>query len=176
MQGNFWVFAYGSLMWRPGFPVAEKVAATIHGYHRALCIISDRYRGTSETPGLVLGLDRGGSCRGFALRAEAGRGESANAYLAERELQGGVYEARHLRVALADGRRLTALVFVARREHDRYAGSLSPEQAAAMIRKGVGTEGSARDYLANTVAHMDQLGLAEGTLHRVLRLVDAMPA
>ena len=82
----FWVFAYGSLMWRPGFPHADSRPAVLHGYHRALCVYSTRYRGTPERPGLVLGLDRGGSCRGRVRRVSGEDAGHVRAYLTEREM------------------------------------------------------------------------------------------
>jgi cation transport regulator ChaC len=88
---DIWVFGYGSLMWRPGFPHVERAPATITGYHRALCIASTFHRGTRARPGLVLGLDRGGACTGVAYRVAAENAAAVLAYLRERELIYGVY-------------------------------------------------------------------------------------
>ena len=173
MDDAFWVFAYGSLMWKPGFKPAETQPATVYGYHRAMCVISHRYRGTSEVPGMVLGLDRGGSCRGLALRIAKTRAAAVLAYLHEREMTGGVYHQRILAARLDDGRVVRAHAFVACRDHPQYAGRMDPAKAAALIRKGVGIHGTARDYLANTVAHLDEMSLSEPGLRRLLDLVDA---
>ena len=90
-KGDLWVFGYGSLMWSPGFSYKEKAAGRLHGYHRALCILSTRYRGTKRKPGLVMGLCRGGSCWGMAFRVAAGRvrlhGPTEHRWLAPRELR-----------------------------------------------------------------------------------------
>lgn len=173
MAEDFWVFAYGSLIWRPGFVYEEAAQGTLRGWHRAMCILSTRYRGCPEVPGLVLGLDHGGSCRGIAYRVAAARAAAVYKYLDDREMISGVYRPRFAPVSLVDGRRVPGYVFIARRDHCQYAGPLRPEQAVALIRQGKGREGSSRDYLANTVAHLEALGLHDKSLHQLLRLVDA---
>ena len=169
---GFWVFGYGSLMWRPGFPFVEALPALLHGYHRAFCIESTHYRGNSETPGLVLGLDRGGACRGRAYRVDAAQAEAVARYLHEREMVGGVYEPHWLKIQTSKGLR-TAAAYVADRQNPQYAGKLPEARIVAAIRRGVGIAGTNRDYLRNTVRHLDQLGIADGPLHRLLKLVDA---
>jgi cation transport protein ChaC len=168
---DLWVFGYGSLMWRPGFPFAEVRPALLRGYHRALCIYSHRYRGTPERPGLVVGLDVGGSCIGRAYRVAAKDRREVLAYLDEREMFAGVY-ARHLLPVRIDGRRVTAVAYVTDRRHAQYTGRLAPERAAALVRQGIGKEGSSLDYLRNTVRHLDELGIKDGPLHRVLELAE----
>src|SRR6201995_4229898 len=105
---DLWVFGYGSLIWRPGFSFAERRIATIHGYHRSLCIYSHVHRGTPERPGLVLGLDRGGACAGVAFRVAAARRVETLGYLRERELVTSVYREALLRTLIDDGRRVDA--------------------------------------------------------------------
>ena len=169
-DGDFWVFAYGSLMWRPGFEFAEARPALLRGYHRAFCIASTHYRGNPEKPGLVLGLDRGGACRGRAYRIAAEKARPVARYLHEREMVTGVYEPRWVRVVTPGGA-LTAVTYVADRAHRQYAGKLPVAEVVAVIRQGVGTAGSNIDYLVNTVCHLDELGIADGPLHRLLRAV-----
>jgi len=176
IEDTFWVFAYGSLMWKPGFRAAETRRATVHGYHRDVCLLSYRYRGTKKVPGMVLGLDRGGSCHGVDLRVAKSRARAVADYLHERELTGGVYQARHLAVRLDDGRRVRALAFVVRRDHPQYAGDMTLAEKIGLIRAGIGTQGSARDYLANTVAHLEEMELADHSLHRLLAKVDRQQA
>jgi cation transport protein ChaC len=171
-----WVFAYGSLMWDPCFPYAEARRALLRGYHRALCILSVLNRGTVDRPGLALGLDRGGSCRGFAFRIDAPHLAGAKADLWRREMTNAVYQPKIVTVGLADGRRVPALVFIARREHPQYRGDLEPEQAAALVAQGKGAYGSALDYLRNVVRHLDDFGIDDCPLHRVLRLAEARVA
>lgn len=173
--GDLWVFGYGSLMWRPGFDYLERVPARLNGYHRDFCVWSHRYRGTPEKPGLVLGLDRGGSCRGIAYRVADDKREAVLAYLHEREMITGVYAPRMLPV-MPEGsdRRVAAQAYVVERDHAQYAAGLTPEERAALIIQGHGTAGPGRDYLANTVGHLAELGLPDRRLSRLLALVDGM--
>ena len=104
--GDLWVFGYGSLMWNPGFAHAEARPARVYGYHRAFCLYSEHYRGTEARPGLVLGLNRGGSCRGRAFRVPAHDADAAMEYLIAREMYGhevDVYQLQWHRVALEGG-------------------------------------------------------------------------
>ncbi len=169
---DIWVFGYGSLMWRPDFPYRAAEPALLRGYHRAFCVYSVRYRGTFERPGLVLGLDRGGSCRGRAFRVAAADAGGVLAYLNERELVTGVYHRRIVPVELATAR-VEAYTYVVDRCHAQYAAKLSLGECAAVIHGGQGVAGDNREYLENTVAHLDELGIADGPLHEVLRLVRA---
>jgi cation transport protein ChaC len=166
------VFGYGSLMWRPDFPYIDIVPAALHGYHRAFCIRSTHYRGTREKPGLVLGLDRGGMCHGRMFRVKPEHAQATADMLHARELVTGVYEPRWLKVRLEDGRITTALAYVADRKHPQYAGKLEVAEIARRIRTAIGKTGSNVEYLRNTVLHLEEMGIHEGTLHRVLRQVE----
>ena len=172
-DNDFWVFGYGSLMWRPGFDYVEAHPALLRGYHRALCVRSVVYRGTPERPGLVLGLERGGSCRGRAFRIADERVDHVVKYLDDREQIHGVYAPKYLTVTLDDGRRVKAYLFVARRDHVQYAGRLSPEDCAERLLRGHGKSGSGLDYLRKTVRHLDDLGIADGPLHEILAIAEA---
>lgn len=169
-----WVFAYGSLMWNPGFPVAERRPALLRGYHRSLCILSIRNRGTVDRPGLALGLDRGGSCRGYALRIAAEHAASTWSDLWEREMVNAVYLPKSLPVRLDGGEAQTALVFVARPDHPQYVHGLSVEAVAALVAQGEGLRGTALDYLDCTVRQLDAFGICDGPLHRILDLAVAL--
>jgi cation transport protein ChaC len=169
--GDFWVFGYGSLMWHPGFPHVEVRLARLHGYHRRFCVYSHRYRGTPEQPGLVLGLDRGGSCRGLAYRVPAVEGEEVLDYLYEREMITGVYRPLWLNVETDHGS-VSAAGFVVDRDHVQYTGRLTLEETAELIVQGQGARGACAEYLANTVRHLEGLGLGAGSLKRLLRLVE----
>lgn len=162
--GDLWVFGYGSLMWRPGFDFVERQGALVHGWRRSLCVYSQVYRGTPERPGLVLGLDRGGACRGVAFRVAAARRAPTIDYLRERELVTGVYLERSVLARLADGSRETALTYVADRSHSQYAGRLEREQLLNLVAHGVGASGSNVDYVLNTEAHLRESGVADPTL------------
>lgn len=171
--GDLWVFGYGSLMWRPGFAFAECRPALLRGWHRDLCITSIRYRGTPERPGLVTGLDRGGACRGRAYRVTEAERPAAVEYLDARELATRAYHARWLTVTLDDGRRVRAYGYTADPHHAQYAGHLSRDDKLALILQGHGREGPCWDYLANTVRHLDDLGIRDGLMHAMLAAVNA---
>lgn len=172
-QGSdLWVFAYGSLMWNPDFGHAEARTARLWGYHRAMCILSHQWRGTPQRPGLVMGLDRGGSCRGRAFRVAAPFVPAVMEQVYRREMPTGVYTPRFLPATLDDGRRVEVWAFVARPDHPQYLGGASPEHQAALIRQGHGQAGPCRDYLANTIAQLESLGLGGESLRRLLALVD----
>lgn len=170
---DIWVFGCGSLMWQPEFAYLEARQALLRGYHRALCIYSTRYRGTPKLPGLVMGLDRGGSCRGRAFRVAGGEARAVLTYLDGREMLTGVYRPRFIAVRLDDGRRVPAYAFIARHDHRQYAGKLRPERAAELVLQGHGGRGSAREYLENTVAHLKQMGIRDSALQRILRSIEA---
>lgn len=172
-DGHLYVFAYGSLIWRPGFPHQRGHPALLRGYHRRFCLWSRHYRGSPEAPGLVLGLDRGGACRGVAF-AVAGRDAAAVVqYLDERENLGGevVYARRLLPVRLLDnGRTVRAVSYVVNRAAPQYCQP-SVEEAARAIARGVGTAGTNRDYLHNTRAHLEAMGVRDPWLERIARKV-----
>lgn len=171
--GDFWVFGYGSLMWRPGFDYLESAQALLRGYHREFCIYSQHHRGTHEKPGLVLGLDRGGCCRGMAYRVHDDEVDSVIEYLIERELVTRAYVPRTLPVKI-DGKRVPAYTFVVDRTHRQYAGDLETDQAAAIIMDAEGDSGLNRDYLINTVRQLEKMGFTDKRLHALLARVEAL--
>lgn len=170
-MGDFWVFGYGSLMWRPGFAHVETVRARLSGFRRSLCVYSWVHRGTEARPGLVLGLDRGGSCVGLAFRVPGELRDEVVAYLRERELVTSVYLERLLPARLETGERVTALCYVVDRRHRQYAGRLSEAEAAAIVTGGVGRSGRNEEYLLNTVDHLKALGIRDRWLEGVAGMV-----
>lgn len=174
-DGHLHVFAYGSLIWRPGFVHAAAHPALLRGYHRRFCLWSRRYRGTVDQPGLVLGLDRGGACRGLIYRVAARDAAEVLGYLDDRELPDGseqVYHRRTLSVRLLDsGRTARCITYVANRDCSLYVGRLSPERAAAAIAVGHGEMGANRDYLLNTLRHLQQMGVRDAGLDRIAALL-----
>ncbi len=161
---DLWVFGYGSLMWRPGFEHVERQRAILHGFHRALCILSYNHRGTREKPGLVLGLDRGGACHGIAYRVAAENVAATRAYLTEREQISMVYRERFHPLRLQDGRRVTAIAYTVDRDHVQYSGALSREQQLFHVRQGVGKSGANPDYVLSTHAHLVEMGVHDALL------------
>lgn len=166
-MGDFWVFGYGSLMWRPGFGHVETQRARLHGFHRALCVRSFVHRGTPDRPGLVLGLDRGGSCIGLAFRVPGELGGEVMDYLRARELVTSVYIERRLPLMLGDGRRVEAVTYVVDRRHRQYAGALHAGEAAEAVRGAVGQSGPNEEYVLNTVRHLEALGIRDHWLEAV---------
>ncbi|WP_199260502.1 gamma-glutamylcyclotransferase [Paracoccus binzhouensis] len=158
-----WVFAYGSLMWDPGFPVAEMATARLDGYARSFCLRSLVYRGTAESPGLVLGLDAepGAHCIGLALRVAEPDWPEALAGLRARELTTNAYAELSLPLALQDGRRVEAIAYVIRRDHDQYAGLLDAREQAEIIARAEGGRGPNAEYLFNTTTHLAQMGIED---------------
>lgn len=159
--GELWVFGYGSLMWRTGFDYLERRQARLIGAHRALCVYSHIHRGTAEKPGLVLGLDRGGSCRGVAFRVAAAKANATISYLQERELVTKVYKEALRPVDLLEGvqERVQALCFLVDRGHPQYAGGISLEEQLHLVQQGVGRSGANPEYVRETVRHMQELGI-----------------
>ncbi|KPF44929.1 gamma-glutamylcyclotransferase [Rhizobium sp. G187] len=173
---EFWVFGYGSLMWNPGFPYEERATARVVGYRRSLCVRSYVHRGTEERPGLVLGLDRGGSCKGVAFRVALSDRAHTIDYLRERELVTSVYLERTVPARLADGRHVSALTYVIDRAHRQYAGSVSIEEAASVVRDAVGRSGPNPVYVANTLSHLRELGIRDHWLESVAAAMSSEPA
>jgi cation transport protein ChaC len=166
---DLWVFGYGSLMWRPGFPYLERIPARLIGLHRALCVYSYVHRGTPEKPGLVLGLDRGGACRGIAYRVAAADRGPTIAYLREREQVTSVYveTSRRITLATAPLRDVMALVFLVDRSHPQYAGRLNLEHQAHLVRQGHGRSGANLDYVLSTIAEIEAQGCHDAGLHAI---------
>jgi cation transport protein ChaC len=167
VAGDLWVFGYGSLMWRPGFPFIEQVPARVIGLHRSLCVYSFVHRGTPERPGLVLGLDRGGACRGIAFRVAETNRAATIAYLRGREQVTKVYR-ETVRSALLTGkpeRRVDAVCYVVDRGHPQYAGRLTIDEQLRHIRQAHGQSGANPDYVLSTVAALEALGCRDEELH-----------
>ncbi|TIT48481.1 MAG: gamma-glutamylcyclotransferase, partial [Mesorhizobium sp.] len=164
-MGDFWVFGYGSLIWRPGFAHVETRRARLHGYRRSLCVYSFVHRGTRERPGLVLGLDRGGSCIGLAFRVPGDLRNEVITYLRERELVTNVYLERMLSIRLDNddkgkgetdgGETVSAVAYVVDRAHEQYAGALDAANAATVVRGAVGQSGKNEDYVLSTLEHLE---------------------
>lgn len=200
MAESMWVFAYGSLMWRPGFPVAECWPARLRGLHRDLCVVSHVHRGTPDNPGLVAGLDKGGACRGIVLRVKPGHEADTLSYLREREQPTMVYKETVRPVELVPGcavpawaadlatsggdatatasnrsgsaaSTVTAVCYVADRNHHQYAKDLNLLTKAAYVCSGIGKSGHARDYLDELILSLETLGIHDAGLIRLQNAV-----
>lgn len=170
-DSDFWVFGYGSLMWKPGFAYLDCGPAVLDGFHRSFCIYSTHWRGTPDHPGLVLGLAPGGCCPGVAFRIERDDEALVRDYLRERELIGYAYREAILPVRLDDGRAVTCYTFVADPAHRQYAGDLGIGPSAEIIMEATGRGGLNRDYLINTVRELEAHGVVEDNLHALLEEV-----
>jgi glutathione-specific gamma-glutamylcyclotransferase len=172
-KDDLWVFGYGSLMWRPGFEFIEQVPARLIGEHRALCVYSFVHRGTPEKPGLVLGLDRGGACRGIAFRVAAKHRASTVAYLRAREQVTSVYREVMRSVWLENEprQRVSALAYVVDRGHVQYAGRLSLPEQLRHVQQGHGQSGANREYVLSTVKAIEAEGFRDAPLHRLASML-----
>jgi cation transport protein ChaC len=173
---EFWVFGYGSLMWNPGFEFVERSQALIHGYRRSLCVRSWVHRGTEQNPGLVLGLDRGGSCRGMAFRIAGENWDAVIAYLRARELVTNVYLERRVPLQLEGRRSVQGIAYVVDRHHTQYAGSLDTLGAARIVHEAKGQSGPNDAYVFNTLAHLKQMGIRDHWLEEVVDEVERLRA
>src|SRR3954454_17770929 len=177
-KGDLWVFGYGSLMWRPGFEFEEQVPARLIGEHRALCVYSFVHRGTPEKPGLVLGLDRGGACRGMAFRVAEKHRATTVTYLRAREQVTSVYREvmRSVWLEKEPRQRVSALAYVVDRGHVQYAGRLSLAEQLRHVQQGHGRSGNNRDYVLSTVMSIEAQGFRDQPLHQLaLMLHDDTP-
>jgi glutathione-specific gamma-glutamylcyclotransferase len=170
-SGDFWVFGYASLMWNPGFAFEEAVKARLSGYHRTLCVHSRHYRGTPERSGLVMGLDRGGSCVGVAFRVESRTERDVREYLRQREMISTVYHERMVPVRVNDGRTIRAMAYVVDTSHEQFAGHLSMDDAARIIAGASGTAGTNEEYVFNTIRHLREIGIHDHWLEGVGKLI-----
>ncbi len=171
---DVWVFGYGSLMWNPAISVAESKKAHVRGYHRTFCLTLQVGRGTVEKPGLMLGIDRGGSCTGVAHRVRAEEVESELTILWYREMLSGSYEPRWINGDVEGAGVTKMLTFVINRSHPRYEGGLGEVDVARRVAEAEGVIGTNRDYLYRTVSHLTSLGIADGPLHKLERRVRAL--
>jgi len=172
-DGDRWVFGYGSLMWRPGFPFIDRRTAVLHGRRRAFCIYSVHHRGTYERPGLVLGLAPGGSVRGMAYRVAASEWEGVYAYLREREQPTETYFETWREVKIDGGEKTPALVFLSDMKHSQWAGDLTLEQQAELIAGATGLSGRNIEYLTDLVLHLREDGVRDVAMEKLLKMVES---
>ncbi|MEH2446257.1 MAG: gamma-glutamylcyclotransferase [Nostoc sp.] len=165
-NSDIWIFAYGSLIWNPLITYVERRAGIIYGWHRRFCTWMILGYGTPENPGLLLGLDRGGSCRGIVYRIAAADVPSELLLIWRREMLAGVYVARWVR--MFDGtQEFKAIAFVANRQHPRYADHIPFITTVDSIATASGKLGDCADYLIRTVDGL----IAEGIKDRQLLLL-----
>lgn len=166
LDHGIWVFGYGSLIWNPAFHFDQRRTGRIFGHHRRFCLWTPLGRGSPERPGLVLGLDRGGSCQGVALRIAPDCVHDELPVLWGREMIGGAYRPCWVTVHTDEGP-VRAIAFVMDHRHERYAGLLPDEQVADVIASAAGILGPCSDYLIHTVDHLAELGIRDRPLERL---------
>ena len=176
MMQEMWVFGYGSLIWNPDFPVAERQIARVTDWQRSFCMWSIHHRGSVEAPGLVLALDHveAAICDGVAFRVTLGQEADTLETLRARELISSAYLEIHLPLVLQDGRKVNALAYVIDPKHEQYCGGLSLAKQAQIIAGAVGGRGPNRDYLFATAEHLAELGIADADLAWLATQVRAM--
>jgi len=165
--GDVWLFAYGSLIWNPMIHFVDQRDATVHGFHRRFCLWTHLGRGSAERPGLILGLDRGGTCRGLAYRIEASKAPAELELLWRREMITGSYCPRWLRIATSEGGPGWAIAFLINRSHPRYAGQVPEERIVESIALAHGALGPCAAYLFDTAHHLQALGIRDTRLFRL---------
>lgn len=166
-SNDFWVFGYGSLMWNPGFDHVDVHRARMRGVHRAPCIYSWVHRGTKQRPGIVLGLDRGGTCIGKAFRVTAQNREATLDYLRARELVTNVYLETTRTAELDNGQRVSTVTYIVDRDHEQYAGRLDHDALLRQIAGAVGKSGPNEAYILDTADHLEEMGINDGLMRRV---------
>ena len=174
-----WIFGYGSLMWNPGFPHAERRPARLIGHHRAFCIYSTHHRGSDAKPGLVLGLDRGGICLGAAYRVAEPDRRAVLAYLRAREQVSGVYREAKARIELEDEdgahqQSVIGTTFIVEPKHPSYTGPIPIAAQARLIRAARGKSGPNTEYLVNTWRQLNASGIRDRNIERVVAAVGGL--
>ena len=169
---DLWIFGFGSLMWNPACKVAETRPAVVSGWHRRFCIWTQLGRATPDLPGLTLGLEPGGSCRGLALRIEARLVEQETVLIWRREMIASIYRPVWVSARIGAAT-VPAVSFAANRDHEHYAGNLPVEIQARHLGCAEGPFGASIEYLEGTVAALDSLGQRNGMMHDLLRAARA---
>lgn len=168
-ESDIWLFGYGSLIWNPAFHFVERRIGTVRGLHRRFCLWSTMGRGTPERPGLMLALDRGGSCRGVAFRIDAGQAGEELRIVWRREMVSHAYIPRWVTVETQEGP-VRAITFTINRQHERYVRRMDDREAASIIAAASGRIGRCAEYLENTVQHLHELKIADRYMERLLHL------
>lgn len=177
-SSDLWVFAYGSLMWKPGFDFVERRRARLDGYHRGFCMWSIHHRGSEENPGLVLALDpkEGASCEGVALRVDVKAADEVLNYLRERELISSAYLERFVSAHLDDGRVVQSVAYVMDQNHVQYTGALSLDRQAEVIARSIGGMGRNDEYLYSTVTQLAEIGCPDSDMEELAKRVRLLNA
>lgn len=159
--GEFWLFAYGSLMWNPEFEYLRRETAHLYGYHRRLCLWSVEHRGTFQHPGLVMGLAQGGSCRGQAFLISQTMASQTIERLNQREMITGAYQSLLKPLYLDGGEKVNAVCLIARQDHPQYAHKLDHQITIERVKSAYGGRGSNQEYVLNTAQQLRKMGVRD---------------
>ena len=170
-ENEIWLFGYGSLMWNPCIHYLDRQPALLHGFHRNFCLRAPTGRGSPERPGLMLALKNGGSCRGIVYQIDPAIADQELSIVWDREMISGAYQPRLLKLTTPLGQK-QAIAFVINRQHPRFIPHIELSEAASMIAHAEGWLGTCAEYLFSTVEHLDELGVADGPMHELKRLVE----
>jgi cation transport protein ChaC len=171
-EDGLWVFGYGSLLWNPAFEFDHSMPARLYGYRRSFCLKLSMGRGSAEKPGLMLALDNGGSCNGRGFYIPAQKVESETRILWMREMLSGAYRATECKLTLQNGEKVPALTFVVNHQHRRYTPEIDIDEKIKLIATGEGYLGTCRDYLSNTVTHLEEINVKDQYLHYLMKKVE----
>ena len=167
---DLWVFGYGSLIFNPQIDYSETTMARIYGLHRRFCLWTRMGRGSPDVPGLVLALDRGGSCPGIAFRLKPTTAIAELDLLWRREMLTLAYRPKLLRLHTATGIK-QGVAFVSNPERPAYAQKMPLSEEADVIATAVGFLGPCRDYLFSTVNSLHDYGIHDPYLEKLTNLV-----
>jgi glutathione-specific gamma-glutamylcyclotransferase len=170
---DLWVFGYGSLLWNPAFHYIDCQPARLFGYRRRFCLQASIGRGSKEKPGLMLALDHGGSCNGRAFRIACDEIQSETEILWMREMISGSYDAKKVTLKLPE-ETISGLTFVMNRRHPRYVASMDMDTTARLLATGEGHLGTCRDYLMNTIEHLEEMKVKDKYLHQLASKIQEM--
>jgi len=170
-----WVFGFGSLIWNPAFHFVERRTALVRGYHRQFCLWARAGRGSPQSPGLMLALERGGSCHGVAYRIAPEHVETELDVVWRREMLTGAYRAVWVMVRTPDGPE-HAIAFAANHKHERYVRGLDVDETVRFLATGKGPLGTCCDYLFDTVSHLTHLGIRDRRMEALVERVRAHQA
>ena len=171
-MNGLWIFAYGSLIWDPGFPVQRRILAKVDGYRRGFYMLSVHHRGTPDVPGLVLALDKaeGASCKGSLLEVPRGSEDATMSYLRQRELVSSAYVETQV-TAEADGKTYRAVTFVVDQKHEQYVPDLTPDEQIELIMQARGGRGTNLDYLWQTYVSLQEAGIPDAGIDHLIGIV-----
>jgi cation transport protein ChaC len=161
---DIYIFAYGSLLWNPTVDYEDEFLAKVYGFHRSFCMKTNLGRGSFKNPGLMLGLDKGGSCRGSAFKLRNSEAIKNIDILFRREMVTGAYKPKLLKTILVNGRKVLSLAFTVDKKHKNYFQDKEIQTKAKMISNAHGFLGSCEEYFQNTLESLSELNIVDSEM------------